>query len=240
MNSELQALLAVQQDDEVIRQIEARLATLLPRYRTLEAALHRTEAEVARGDEVLARETQRLRSVDERLAEGRVRLERSLALLESASRIKEATAASAQVETARRMVGQDESELLSVSRRVNDLQAANKAHREELDRLKLELDAVAKEINAEKNAIEADLADVKSRRESSAKGVDKTLLSMYERISTKRRTTVVYALHEDFSCGACDTAIPLQRRPAMMAGSRIEPCEVCGVLLYFRAGNDAT
>lgn len=240
MNSELQALLAVQQDDEVIRQIEARLATLLPRYRTLEAALHRTEAEVARGDELLAREAQKMHTVEDRLAEGRLRLEKSLALLETASRIKDATAASAQVEAARRFVGQDESELLSVSRRVNDLNSANKAHREELDRLKAELSVVADEISAERSAIEADLAAAQARRSASAVGVSKALLSVYERISTKRRTTVLYALHEDFSCGACDTAIPLQRRPAMMAGGRIEPCEGCGVLLYFRVGHDTT
>jgi predicted nucleic acid-binding Zn-ribbon protein len=34
------------------------------------------------------------------------------------------------------------------------------------------------------------------------------------------------------SCGACDTAIPMQRRHAMMAGNVIELCEVCGVLMY--------
>lgn len=233
MNSELQALLAVQQDDESIRQIEARLAALLPRYRTLEAAQKRTAEEVRHSAELLDRETQRQRAIEERLAESRVRLERSLAILESASRIKEATAASAQVEAARRMLAQEENELLVVSRRCNDLRTANGAHQEELVRLSGELEKIAAEISAERAAIEADLSAAQARRASSAQGVGSSLLMMYERINSKRRSMVLFALHEDFSCGACDTAIPLQRRPAMSSGSRIEPCEACGVLLYY-------
>lgn len=234
MNPELQALLTVQQDDEAIREIEARLAALLPRFSTLDAARRRTAEEVARNEAVLEREGARLRAVESKLAEHRTRLDKSMAVLDTAAKLKEAAAASAQVEAARKAVAEDESELLTVSRRVSDVRAALAAHQEELERITAELAAVRESIGAEKDAIDAELAVARARRTVSAEGVGRTLLSLYERVHTKRRTTVVYALHADFSCGACDTAIPLQRRPAMSSGSRVEPCEACGVLLYYR------
>jgi predicted nucleic acid-binding Zn-ribbon protein len=42
---------------------------------------------------------------------------------------------------------------------------------------------------------------------------------------------VVVALNS-LSCGACDTAIPMQRRHVMLSGNTVELCEVCGVLMY--------
>jgi predicted nucleic acid-binding Zn-ribbon protein len=52
-------------------------------------------------------------------------------------------------------------------------------------------------------------------------------------VQARRRTIVVFQLHDDFSCGSCDTAIPLQRRLPMSTGTIIEPCEGCGCLLYY-------
>ena len=48
MNTELQALLIVQQDDEVIRAIEARREALAPRLAALDKARKRAADEVSR------------------------------------------------------------------------------------------------------------------------------------------------------------------------------------------------
>ena len=168
MNPELQALLTVQQDDEAIREIEARLAALLPRFSTLDAARRRTAEEVARNEAVLEREGARLRAVESKLAEHHTRLDKSMAVLDTAAKLKEAAAASAQVEAARKAVAEDESELLTVSRRVSDVRAALAAHQEELERITAELAAVRESIGAEKDAIDAELAVAHARRAASA------------------------------------------------------------------------
>lgn len=240
MNPELQALLTVQRDDAAIREIEARLMALLPRFNTLDAACRRTAEEVARNEQVLEREGARLRLAEGTLGEHRVRLEKCMAVLDVASRLKEATAAAAQVEAARKAVAHGESEVLTMTRRVADLRTALSAHQEELERLTMEREAVRESIRIERDAIESELTAARAQRAMSAEGVGRSLLTMYDRVHTKRRTTVVYALHEDFSCGACDTAIPLQRRPAMSNGTRVEPCEACGVLLYYRRSEAAS
>ncbi|HEY0928394.1 MAG TPA: hypothetical protein VGE27_00640 [Gemmatimonas sp.] len=235
MYPELQALLTVQQDDEVIRSIEARLESLMPRFNALEASRRQAAAEVTRNEAGLERESARLRACEGRLADHRARLEKNSAVLDGAQKLKEATAAAAQVEAARKAVAEEESELLTASRRVSDVRAAVAGNREELERVSGELEVVRASIGAEKAAIEGDLQKVRARRAVSAQGVGKTLLSLYDRVNSRRRTIVVHPLHDDFSCGACDTAIPMQRRLPMSTGTRVEPCEACGVLLYFRA-----
>ncbi len=239
MNPELQALLTVQQDDEVIRAIEARLQALLPRFNALEASRRQAAAEVTRNETGLERETLRLRACEGKLADHRARLEKNSAVLDGAQKLKEATAAAAQVEAAKKAVAEDESELLTASRRVTDVRTAVTANREEVERLTAELEVVRASISAEKASIEGELNKVRSRRTVTAEGVSKGLLSQYDRLNSRRRTMVLHALHDDFSCGACDTAIPTQRRLAMASGTCIEPCEGCGVLLYYRAVSEA-
>ena len=203
MNPELAALLVVQQDDDAIRAIEARRDALSPRVAAMDKAMERASAEVARQQASLAKETERQRALAARIAEHRDRLEKTLAVLDQAHKVKEATAAMSQVETARRVVAEDESEMLALSRRVTDLRAAGGAAQEAL-----------------------------SRRAHSAAAVGASLLSKYDRVQQRRRAAALFALNAGFSCGNCDTAIPLQRRPAMSSGQSIEVCEGCGVLLY--------
>ena len=64
-----------------------------------------------------------------------------------------------------------------------------------------------------------------------AEQVPAALRSRYDRIRNKKRVHVLVPLNA-LACGACDTAIPMQRRHAMMSGTTIELCEVCGVLMY--------
>ena len=94
------------------------------------------------------------------------------------------------------------------------------------------LDLIAGE--AERATIDAELDAARARRAASARGVGAALLSRYDRVMSRRRSAALFALNDDFSCGACETAIPLQRRLPMGTGAIVEPCEGCGVLLYFR------
>lgn len=234
MNQELQALLVVQDDDAEIRAVEARLAELTPRLATLDAAVRRVRDEAARLAAAHARDAQKLRELDGRIVEHRERHAKNVAILERSQKIKEATAAAAQVEAARKLLADEESEQLSATRRLADLAAAHAAHVEQVAQLEAQQAALRASLATERAAIEAELTALRERRAQSARGVGATLLSRYDRLATRRRAAALFAINEDFSCGACDTALPLQRRPAMSGGTMVEPCEACGVLLYRR------
>lgn len=233
MNTELQALLIVQQDDEIIRAIEARRDALAPRLATLDKARKRAADEVSRTEGALERELEKQRGIEARLVEHRIRHDKNVEVLNSAQKLKEVTAAAAQVEAARKVVADEESESLAISRRIVDLRNALAVHREVLERTSSDQEAARSTLAAEIAVIDKELGVARGKRNKSSEGVGKSLLSKYDRVQARRRTIVVFQLHDDFSCGSCDTSIPLQRRLPMSTGAIIEPCEGCGCLLYY-------
>jgi len=234
VNRELEALLAVQADDAAIREIEGKRDALTPRLMLLDATQKRAVEEVARTEAALERELTRQRVLDTRLAETRSLHDRATAALDAAEKLSDATAAAAQVEVTRRALADGESEALALTRRVADLRTALAAHREVLAQVSSDQGDARSELEAQRAAIDAELATARARRQLSASAVSANLLSKYERIATRRKAEALIELR-DFCCSACDTAIPLQRRPVMSSGTVIEPCEGCGVLLYHRA-----
>lgn len=233
VNRELDALLAVQADDASIRAIEARRDVLSPRLAQLDATQKRAVEEVARTESALERELTRQRILETRLAETREMHDRAADALANAAKLSDATTAAAQVEVTRRAVADGESEALVITRRVADLRTALAAHREVLAQVSLDQGEARSELEQQRASIDAELATARVHRQLSASAVGPELLSKYERIAMRRRSDALIELRE-FCCSACDTAIPLQRRPLMSSGNVIEPCEGCGVLLYHR------
>lgn len=231
LNGELEGLLAVQADDAAIRDIEARRDALAPRLALLDATQKRVVEEVARTESALERELTRQRILESRLGDTRAMHERAAAALASAEKLSDAAAAATQVETTRRALADGESEALAIVRRIADLRTALSAHREVLAQVSTDQGAARAELEQQRAEIDAELATARARRQLSASTVAPGLLSKYERIALRRRAAALIELR-DFCCSACDTAIPLQRRPVMAAGNVIEPCEGCGVLLY--------
>lgn len=233
MNTELQALLIVQQDDEVIRAIETRRDALAPRLATLDKARKRAADQVTRTEGALERELEKYRALEGRIVDHKIRLDKNVDVLNAAQKLKEVTAAAAQVEAARKVLADEESESLALSRRIVDLRNALAVHREVLERTSADQEAARSTLAAELAVIDKELGVARGRRNKSSVGVGKSLLSKYDRVQARRRTIVVFQLHDDFSCGSCDTSIPLQRRLPMSTGAIIEPCEGCGCLLYY-------
>ncbi len=233
MNPELEALLIVQQHDEAIRAIEARRDAFAPRLVSLDKARKRAVDEVARNEAALARELERSRTLGALIVDHRLRHDKNLAVLDQAHKLKEATAAMAQVETARRVLAEEESEMLALSRRISDLQTSTEAARDALAELDVQQTEARGGIETERGAIVREWELARTKRSASATAVTPPLLSRYDRVQQRRKAAALFALNVGFSCGSCDTAIPLQRRPAMTSGGQsIEICEGCGVLLY--------
>ncbi len=231
MQPELVALLAVQEDDGAIRSIEQELAVLAPREASLDKARQRANDEVERARLAIERETERYRTLDARITDHREKHERNLATLDQARKLREATAAMAQVEMARRVLAEEESELAGMARRLGEMTSAQEAHRQAAEALDVEQTETRAELAAERERLSASLKAARAVRDGKTAAVSPGLLSRYERISTRRKSEALYAIR-GLTCGACDTAIPLQRRNALMVAGLIDVCEACGVLLY--------
>jgi predicted nucleic acid-binding Zn-ribbon protein len=225
------ALLAVQDDDLTIHELEVRLAELRPRLDAMAKERDRALAGLQEARNIAASEERRRHEVAARVAQHRALQEKNQQALNNVTSMREATAATAQLETAKRMIDEDERELASIGQR------AAEATRmvDERERVASELEtaqAQARDSLAANQAdIEQKLTKVRGEREAKASKVPRSLLSRYDRIRSRKRVHAVFPLRNN-SCGNCDTMLPLQRRSIMLNTGATEVCEGCGVMLY--------
>jgi predicted nucleic acid-binding Zn-ribbon protein len=231
VHQDLEALLALQADDDVIDQLDRKLRALGPRLAELERRRKAVVEQLAAAEAAAEADEKKHRELEGRLTDHKQRQERNLAHLDSVKRMREATAAMAQVEQARKILIEEESELQSLSRRIADGHKAIAAHREALAAEDEEQAAEREALAKERTAIEEELSSARAKRMQAASHVPKSILAKYDRIRGRKGEQAIFALRGP-SCGHCDTAIPLQRRNQMMGTGQIEVCEACGVLLY--------
>jgi uncharacterized protein len=230
MQQEIEALLALQEDDLKIMEIESKMRELDPKLAALDKRRDQAAAALARAQTAVQVEEKKQRDLQGRLAQHKQMQERNLHALDDVKRMREATAATAQVESTRRLMAEDESELLTVGRRLAELNAAVASSSQALTAVEQEQESTRPEIESQRAALESELTAAKRERQNRASVVPKPILGKYDRIRGKR-TQALYTLRGG-SCGNCDTSIPLQRRNMMAGTGHIEICEACGVLLY--------
>lgn len=231
MTNVLETLLALQQQDDVVDEIAARLDAILPRLRALDAVRDQAQRTLEESRVLVAADERRQREVEGRLTEHRQRHERNQAHLDAVKRMREATAAMLQVEAGRKLLLEEESELRSLVNRVADGHASIRRQEDSLAELELSQADARATVNAERTQLEEGLAQARGVREKMAAQVDGGVLRKYERIRARRRAQAVFSLNGG-ACGNCDTAVPIQRRRMMGTTGAIEVCEGCGVLLY--------
>lgn len=230
MQNDVEVLLALQADDTEIFDLESRLRALEPRMSELDRKRETAVAALDRARAQVETEERRQRDLHTKVATHKQMQERNLAQLDAVKRLKEATAAMAQVESARRIIAEDESALQTISRRLTELRASVETHQTAVSDVEAEQVAAREEIELEKGEIATSLDAARRARNEKTAGVPRPLLGKYDRIRT-RRPKALYPLRGD-SCGNCDTAIPMQRRNLMAVNGAIDVCEACGVLLY--------
>ena len=186
MYPELEALLKLQDDDEALRAVESELASLSPRALAMDHARHKAQEDCTRVDTALARETERFRALESRIADHRARHDKNLKTLDQAHKLREATAAMAQVESAKKVVAEDESELLALSRKLSELRAAAAAAHDTLDILEIEQAEARAALETERAGFGKRMSDAKAKRITSASKISPQLLARYDRMNTRR------------------------------------------------------
>src|SRR6266566_8428810 len=132
MLQEVEALLALQEDDLKIREIDNQIRSLDPQLAELDKKRDQAAAALARAQTAIQAEEKKQRELQGRLAQHKQMQERNLHQLEDVKRMREATAATAQVESTRRLMAEDESELAILGRRMNEMNAAVLASKQAL------------------------------------------------------------------------------------------------------------
>jgi uncharacterized protein len=230
MLQEVEALLALQDDDLKISEIESQIRALDPQLAEFDKQKDQVLAMVAKAEIAVAAEEKKQRELQGRLAQHKQMQERNLHQLDDVKRMREATAATAQVESTRRLMAEDETEIAILGRRIAEMNASVASSRQALAVIEEQQRAARPEIEGKRASLQSELNAAKRDRDSRAGSVARPMLGKYDRIRGKR-SRALYPL-QGGSCGNCDTAVPLQRRNMMAGSGQIEVCEACGVLLY--------
>jgi hypothetical protein len=225
------ALLAVQTDDIEIHGLEERLAALMPRLEAIAKDQERAAGALDQARQAVEAEERRQREVRGRLDQFRQLEERNQAQLNAVTSAREATAATAQLDQARRMIGEAQRELDSISHRLTDLRHGVTERDHAFRDIEREQKELRSSLDADRAVIDAELARLHAHRNELSAKVPRALLARYDRIRSRKRVHAVFPLRGN-SCANCDTVIPLQRRSAMAGSGATEVCEGCGVLLY--------
>jgi predicted nucleic acid-binding Zn-ribbon protein len=231
VHPDVAALLELQTDDAEIYTLERGISDLAPRLDSLAAARDRELAAVQHARQELDLEERRYRELQSRVSQHRQLHEKHQAQLDTISNARQATAAMAQLDQARRMVSDVERELDVMGRRVSELRRTVEERERAAQALEREQEAARASLEADRNALESKLRDAQSRRDGRAQRVPRSLLTRYDRIRTRKHEHTLVPLR-GVSCSHCDTMIPMQRRTAMSGTGAVEICEGCGVLLY--------
>ena len=233
MSPEIESLLALQSDDAALDALEKRLRAFEPRERDLDRVRQVAEDALSRARSALEAEERRHGAMDVRVQEHRQLHARNVAQLERVQKMRDATAATSQVEQARQMLAAEEHELDTIGRRRSELRQAVETQEAALLALEEEQRGAREELARERGELQREAEAARAKRDGAAARIDRALLHKYDRIRGRRKGQgeVVYPLRGP-SCGNCDTAIPLQRRTVMQRTKAVETCEACGVLLY--------
>lgn len=231
MHPDVAALLAVQDEDVAIHQLEERLADLKPRLSALAKSRDEAIALLKKAESAAEAEERRRQEIAARVAQHRAQQTKNEATLSSVTSMREATAATAQLEQTKRMIDEGERELAAVGQRLVEANRQVEERRRIAVELELAQATATASLNADQQEIEVQLGTVRSARQERARDVPGNLLSRYERIRSRKRVHAVFPLR-GVSCGNCDTMIPLQRRSGMLGTGATEICEGCGVMLY--------
>ena len=231
MHPDLVKLLDLQSKDFALLEIETRLADVAELTATLDRAMEEAENGVSMAARAVADAIQRRVELEAKIETYRVQQERRRQAIEMTHPGKRAATLMAELDLARSVLAQEESEwvrladrVTSLEARVTDAEAALEALREEQVPERASLGAREHDIQAERNAA------LKVRAECAAH-VEKRLLTRYDRLRQNRSPQVVVQMSAA-ACGSCFTAVPLHRRSLIKSGAVVEGCEVCGVILY--------
>jgi len=231
VQSDLQALLTLQEHDRAVMAAEAEVKALDPEVGELDAVLAKTEADLAAAKKGIDDAGQRRVELEGKIESYKSMQEKRRQRLEWVKGAKEASTLMAELDLARSVLAKEEAEWVRSADKVQEAERKAAEMEKALDDLKSGQTARREEISALKAERLDALKAAKAARQTAAASVDKSLLVRYDRIRRGKAPFAVYQLHGE-ACGHCFTAIPKHRRQDIMHGNQVGTCEACGVLIY--------
>jgi predicted nucleic acid-binding Zn-ribbon protein len=231
MHADLVKLLDLQSKDAAIADVERRLESLAVDFAALDQALQRARDLLDQARRAAAEGARRREELEAKIESYRVLEERRRQRLEHVRNPKEASTLMAELDLARSVMASEENDWVRIADAV--VQLERKASEEEriVGAVEAEQAPARADLEQRQAHLRAELERAADEREACAAQLDRQLRNRYDRLRRTRTTAVVVPLVGG-ACGACYTAVPLNRRSQIKSGQVLDGCEVCGAILY--------
>ncbi|HEV8597770.1 MAG TPA: C4-type zinc ribbon domain-containing protein [Gemmatimonadales bacterium] len=231
MHPDLEKLLDLQTKDLALLDTDLRLKALAEETAALDAKLEQCREETVAAKRRLEEGVKKREELEKVIEAQRAQQERRRARIEQVRTAREVQALMTEMDLARSVVARSESEWVKASELTQQQETAVQEAEERLRALEEDQTGERGRLAEARAAGEQAREMALRTREAAAAAVERTLRTHYDRLWTSRLAVVVVPLRGD-ACGACFTSIPRNRRSQIRAGTHIESCEGCGVILY--------
>lgn len=231
-NSDLKWLIQLQELDHAIFELRKKVERLPQELEELDRVLqaHRSAyQESVQQVEELNKNRRRLEGEVEDL---RQKLSRYKDQLMEVKTNKEYQALLHEIETVQGKISAREDEILEQLLQLDELDAARRAHEQQLSEEEKGIAARKKELEAFLAASDVELSRLKGERDRLQSEISQELLSQYERIAAARNGYAV-AEARDSSCQACHVRLRPQLFAQLKTSQDIITCESCNRILYY-------
>lgn len=236
MHPDLVKLLELQAKDLDLLEADKALDAVLAEYEALDQHLKGAQQAVDQAERSVAEAGRRRQEVEGKMENYRKLEERGKARLEQVRTPKEIQAVMTEMDLARSVLAKEEADWMKLAEVISGLENGGREAAAKLADLLLSQVEIRSALDLRRSAAESRRTSALTARDAIATEVNRALRNRYERLRAVR-TRVVVSL-DGPACGACYTTVPLNRRSQIRAGTLIDTCESCGVILYVADSGD--
>ena len=231
MHADLVQLLELQAKDGAVREVERRVAEVAGEVGVLDQALARAREGLEAARRAAADGARRRDELETKLESYRVLQDRRRLRLEHVRNPKEASTLMAELDLARSVMVKEEGDWVRSADAVAELERRVTEEERSVAEFEAGQGPARGALDERRAALKERLAAAAADREATAARMDRGLRTRYERLRRARSSDVVVPLLNG-GCGACHTAVPMNRRSQIRVGAVVESCETCGAILY--------
>lgn len=233
MHPDLPNLLDVQTRDRHLAELTAQMREIDAEVAELDAALDRVRADIASTTRLSDEATRRRDDLERKIEAGRQHQDRRRERLEFVRNPREAAALMSDIDVARGILAQEESDWVRVSEESADRTTAVRSTTERQAAIEQEQAEARADLASRTAALKAEVERAREEREKVASQLDRTVRLRYDRLRGSRKTEVLVPAMKA-TCTACHTSIPSSRVGRLEAeGMLLDGCEMCGAIIYF-------
>ena len=231
MHPDLVQLLELQSKDVSLLEADKALAAILAELQGLESQIGDAVQAAEKAERMLTDAKRRRAESEGKVENFRKMMERGRAHLDQVKTPKEAAAVNIELDLAGSSLAREEADWVKLSDLVAGLEMSARESAERVAALREGQQTERAEIEGRQKAATRVRAAALAERDQVAGSVNRTLRTRYERLRSVRFSNMIVALNGP-ACGSCFTAVPLNRRSQIRAGTLIDSCESCGVIIY--------